>query len=178
MSRILDLESYRDKVVEAKAFGPWQKRFGESYGTATRLADLSDDTLYFLAKPGEEAAAAFYELIMGVLGLGKGAKFYYLGETDQLAVVDRHLFLADQVRFELMRRLGWLTSFPGESRTLLQVVLNYDTVKAEIREQSATLSESHPDYAAYNELSPADKQVFLRRRLLKALEAFRVKPAN
>ena len=178
MSRILDLDSYRDKVVEAKAFGPWQKRFGESYGTGTRVSDLSDTTLYFLAKPGEEAAAAFYELIMGILDLGKGAKFYYLGETDQLAVVDRHLFLADQVRFELMRRLGWLTGFPGESRTLLQVVRDYDTVKAEVREQSAALSESHPEFAAYNELSTADRQVFLRRRLLKALEAFGVKLAN
>jgi hypothetical protein len=178
MSRILDLDSYRDKVVEERAFGPWQKRFNESYHTATRAADLSDTTLYFLATPGEESAAAFYELIMGALDLGKGTKFYYLGEDDQLAVVDRHLFMADQVRLDLMRRLEWLTAFPGESLSLFQMVKDYETAKAETRENSATLAPSHPELAEYEKLSIADRQVFLRRRLLKALEAFRLQIAD
>lgn len=174
MSQILDLGSYRDKVAEERAFGPWQKRFGESYGTASTVADLSDTTLLFLAGPGEEAAAAFYEFIMGVLELGKGAKFYYLEQRDQLAVVDRHLLLADQVRFELMRRLGWLDRFPGEAETLLRMVTDYSAVKAEIKGRSADLSGSHPELETYNALSIAERQVFLRRRLLKALEAFRM----
>jgi hypothetical protein len=175
MSRILDLGAYRDRVAEEKAFGPWQKRFGESYGAETRVADLSDTTLFFLAKPGEEAAEAFYELIMGALNLGKAARFYYLDKTDQLVVVDRHLFLADQLRLELMHRLDWLAEFPGEGFTLLSMVKDFTRTKSEMKERSASLAESHPDYPEYKKLSISDRQIFLRRRLLNALQEFRTR---
>jgi len=178
MSELLDLTAYRSKVVEQRAFGSWRKRFGESYGAETRLADLSDRTLYFLAKPGEETAFAYYELIMGILGLGEAPKFYYLDEKDQLRVMDVHLFLADQVRFELMRRLGWLTSLPGENVTLLEMVQAFETTQAEARQKPAALSNTHPEYNAYNKLINAEKQVFIRRRLLKALEEFRARLAT
>jgi hypothetical protein len=178
MSQVLDLTAYRSKQVEERAFGAWRKRFGESYLAETKVADLSDGTLYFLAKPGEETAVAYYELVMGILDLGKAPKFYYLDEVQQLRVVDIHLFLADQVRFELMRRLGWLSSFPGEEYTLLEMVQAFDSTKAEVRKGPIALSPSHPDYAIFDKLTIEDKQVFVRRKLLKALEAFRAKIAE
>jgi hypothetical protein len=172
MSQLLDFTAYRSKVVEQRAFVSWQKRFGESYGAETRLNDLSDRTLYFLAKPGEKTALAYYELIMGILGMGEGPKFYYLENKDQLMVMDVHLFLIDQVRFELMRRLGWLTSFPGENYTLLEMVQAFKTIKAEVGRKPVTLSRSHPEHNAYNKLTNADKQVFIRRKIVKAIEEF------
>jgi len=178
MTQVLDLTAYRNERVEERAFGGWRKRFGESYGAETRVADLSDHTLYFLAKPGEETAVAYYELIMGILDLGKALKFYYLDEGQQLRVVDIHLFLADQVRFELMRRLGWLTSFPGEKYTLLEIVHAFDTTKAKVRKEPVALPTSHPDYNVFDKLTIEDKQVFVRRKLLKALEAFRARLAK
>ena len=78
MPKLVDLHDYRTKVVEQKVFGPWQKRFGETYHLETRLSDLSDRTLYFLAQPGEKSAIAYYEMIMGVLDLGPATKFNYL----------------------------------------------------------------------------------------------------
>jgi hypothetical protein len=86
--------------------------------------------------------------------------------------MDVHLFLIDQVRFELIRRLGWLISFPCENHTLLEVVHAFETTKAEARQEPAALSESHPEYNAYNKLVDAEKQVFIRRKFLKALEEF------
>ncbi|MBW2018690.1 MAG: hypothetical protein JRI58_01520 [Deltaproteobacteria bacterium] len=172
MAQLLDLTAYRTKVIEQKAFGAWRKRFNESYGANTKVADLSDKSLYFLAKPGEETAVAFYELIMGILGLGKAVKFYYLDDKNQMMVMDIHLFLADQVRFELMRRLGWLTSFPGENYTLLEMVQDFAKIKAKSKQKPPVLSESHPEYNAYDKLTRADKQVFIRRKLGKALEEF------
>lgn len=173
MSEVLDLTAYRSKLVEERAFGAWRKRFGESYGAETKVSDFSDSTLYFLAKPGEETAVAYYELIMGILGLGKAPKFYYLDEVQQLRVVDIHLLLADQVRFELMRRLGWLTGFPGQKHTLLEIVQTFDKTKAEVRKEPIALSPSHPDYGVFDKLTIEDKQIFVRRKLLKALETFR-----
>ncbi len=178
MSRLLDLTAYRSKVVEQRAFGPWRKRFGESYGAETKLADFSDRTLYFLARPGEKTALAHYELIMGVLGMGEAPKFYYLDEKDQLRVMDVHLVLIDQVRFELMRRLGWITTFPGENYGLLDMVQSFETIKAEARRKPVELSRSQPEYEAYNKLTNADKQVFIRRKIVKALEDFRARLAT
>ncbi len=66
MTNVVDILAYRAKAVEQRAFGPWEKRFGESYHINTKLSDLSDTALHFLAQPGENSAVAFYELIMGI----------------------------------------------------------------------------------------------------------------
>ncbi|MDH4010686.1 MAG: hypothetical protein OEU55_08220, partial [Desulfobacterales bacterium] len=99
MTKVVDLHHYRTKVIEQRAFGPWQKRFGETYDANTCLSDLSDKTLYFLAQPGEDSSMAYYEMIMGVLDFGPATKFNYLASEQQMRVVDIHLFLADQMRF-------------------------------------------------------------------------------
>jgi hypothetical protein len=175
MTKLLDLTAYRNRVVEKRAFGPWSKRFGESYSTDTKLADLSDRTLYSLAKPGEETALAYYELVMGVLGLGEAPRFYYLGDKEQLMVMDIHLFVADQVRLELMRRLGWISDFPGKDYALVEMVQAFKAAKEEARQKPAAISKSHPEYNAYNKLIKAEKQIFIRRKFLKALEEFRAR---
>lgn len=173
MDKIVNLQAYRTKAVVQRGFGPWHKRFGESYGEKTGLSDLSERTLYLLSLPGENSTVAFYELIMGILSLGGAPKFYHLDKGEQMMVMDIHLFLADQVRFEMMRRLGWLDSFACEGHSLLEMVQAFDKVKAQCQDKPPELAESHPDYDAYSELTSGDKQAFIRRMLRKALETFK-----
>ena len=123
--------------------------------------------------PGEKHAVAYYELIMGVLGLGGGLKFYYLNKKEQVMIMDIHLFLADQIRFEMMRRLGWLNSFPCDNFTLLKMVEDFDKVKNQTKDRHPELAKSHPDYDAYNKLTRMDKNVFIRKMFREALEVFR-----
>jgi hypothetical protein len=78
MANVVNFHAYRTKVVEKRTFGPWRKRFGESFSQITGLTDLSSKTLYFLAYPGEENTVALYEFIMGALDFGTATKFYYL----------------------------------------------------------------------------------------------------
>jgi hypothetical protein len=169
MTKVVDLQTYRTKSVEQRGFGPWQKRFGETFGSATRLADLSNSTLYYLAQPGELSSVAYYEVIMGILDLGPATKFYYLANSDQMLVVDLHLFLADQVRFEMMRRLKWITGFEGLKYSILEMVQGFNRVKEKCRENPPQLAGSNADY---HQLTPGDKEVFIRRMLPEALEAF------
>jgi hypothetical protein len=173
MTKIVNLQSYRNKALEQRSFGPWQKRFGETYGIRTMLSDLSEKTLYYLALPGDNSSNAFYEFIMGVLDLGPASKFHYLENKDQLLVVDIHLFLADQVRFELMRRLGWLQRFSTENNTLLETVQKSEKLKAMSKEAPPVLAETHPEYNDYQKLTRGDKEVFIRRLLQEALEVFK-----
>ena len=173
MTKIVDLRTYRTKTAEQRGFGPWLKRFGESYNKKTRLSDLSAQSLYFLAQPGENSAVAYYELIMGVLGLGEAIKFYYLDQKEQMMIMDIHLFLADQIRFEMMHRLGWLDNFPCSNFALLEIVQDFNQVKIKCKDKHLELAKSHPDYNAYRKLTRGDKDVFIRRMLRNALEVFK-----
>ena len=136
MAKVVDLKTYRLQAQEKRGFGPWQKRFLESYGSRTRLSDISDETLYFLSQPGENSSHAYYELIMGILDLGPAVKFHYLNNRDQMRVVDIHLFLADQFRFEMIRRLDWILSFAGSNYSLFEMVEEFDTIKNKCKQRA------------------------------------------
>jgi hypothetical protein len=173
MTKIVDLQTYRTRALELRGFGPWQKRFGESFDSTTRMIDLSDQTLYYLAQPGESSSVAYYEFIMGVLDLGAAPKFHYLGNSDQMLVVDIHLFLADQTRFEMMQRLKWIGTFEGGKYSLLSMVQEFEKIRTKCREHPPALADSNPEYSTYTQLTPGDKEVFIRRMLQEALEAFK-----
>jgi hypothetical protein len=173
MTKIVDLQTYRITAIEKRGFGPWQKRFAETFDSKTRIVDLSDQTLYFLAQPGEPSSVAYYEVIMGILNLGPAAKFHYLANRDQMLVVDLHLFLADQVRFEMMRRLGWIMDFEGLKYSILELVQKFDGAKEACRINPPVLSALNPDFAEYTRLTFGDKEVFIRRMLSQALDAFK-----
>jgi hypothetical protein len=175
MAKIVDLQSYRKRALAEKSFGAWEKRFQEAYDAQTCLADLSDRTLFSLAQPGEESSFAFYELIMGVLDLGSASKFYYLDKGEQLMVVDIHLFLADQVRFEMMYRLQWIDSYPTQHHRLVEMVRDARELKIQIRGNPPSLADSHPDYAHFMSLAALDRESFIRRMLPKALEEFKLR---
>jgi len=175
MAKIVYLQSYRSKMVAQRVFGPWRQRFEEDFHAETRLPEISDETLLFLARPGDESAFAYYEIIMATLDFGSASHFYYLDKGEQLMVVDVHLFLADQVRFELMMRLQWLEDYFCRRISLLELIQSVQSLKSRARSNPPRLSESYPEYGEYEELTPPDKEAFVRRLLPKALEAFQEK---
>lgn len=175
MTKVVDLKSYRIRAQELKSFGAWQKRFSESYNSRTCLADISDKTLYYVSQPGENSSYAFYELIMGTLDLGPPLEFHYLDNRDQMRVVDIHLFLADQFRFEMMRRLDWILGFEGSNYSLMEMIQQFDVIKNKCRDRPPELVETRPNYAEYSQLTTGDKEVFIRRMLQEALDAFKEK---
>lgn len=175
MTKIVDLKSFRDRSLEQKSFGAWCRRFGETFGVATRVCDLSDRTIFSLAQPGESSSLAFYEFIMGALDLGPGAKFYYLANEEQMRVVDIHLLLADQVRFEMMHRLGWLREFRGRELGLIEMVRAFDAAKQHARAVPPQLNTTHPAFAEFSRLTAGDKEVFVRRMLREAIDAFKTR---
>ncbi|MFY9942220.1 MAG: hypothetical protein WAK57_08610 [Desulfobacterales bacterium] len=172
MAEIVDLADYRSRLLAQKAFGTWSKRFNETFGETTRLNDLSDTCLYALALPGEQGNTAYYELIMGVLELGAASLFPYLDGADKMQVVDIHLFLADQVRYEMMRRLGWLSAYPAQGFGLIEMVREFGRVKSGVGGQAPQLAPSHPEYGHYQGLHRREKETFVRRKLPDALATF------
>ncbi len=173
MAKIVDLQSYRTRAVAERVFGPWKKRFQDAFSERTGLADLDNQTLFRLAQPGDESTLAFYELVMSALKIGEAAKFYYLDKSEQLRVVDIHLFLADQVRFELMKRLGWLVDFVCRQHSLLELIHESERLKLKAMNNPPELMNTHPEYDYFKELPAREKDSFIRRLLPKALESFK-----
>ena len=112
---------------------------------------------------------------MGILDMGDPNRFYYLEKGQQLLVVDTHLFIADQVRFEMMKRLGWVADYCCQQNSLLEMVQKVDELKMQCRGNPPHLARTHQRYGEYSELPQTEKEAFIRRLLPKALEAFQDK---
>lgn len=172
MAQIVSLNAYREQSAVDAGLRSWRRRFKEDFDARTRLNDLSPFTLCRLAEPTETSTSLFYDLIIGFLGHGGKGGFDALDRREQMLVVDIHLFLADQVRFEMMRRLGWLSRFGATHYPLFDMVRRFDDIQVVCRQDPPQLSPLHPRYAEYSRLIDRDRQVFIRRMLPSALEKF------
>lgn len=180
MAEVIDLERFRRKLAADQGFRTWLARFKEQFGPDTRLPDLSPQTLLFLATPGEDHLYVYFDLVMGARRLGGSARFRLddLDNATKLKIMDVAFALVDRVRFEVMRRLGWVEATPGADAPIIALV-----EQAWIREEAFTreiprLSPRHPEYAAYLRLPPLDQAVFIRRLIPRAVAAFRTRVAG
>ncbi len=90
-----------------------------------------------------------------------------------MRVVDIHLFLADQMRFEMMRRLEWLEALPCQNFTMVSMIQTYEQMRNRCKDNPARgwhrpIRAMRPTRS----LSPRDKEVFIRQLLREALEEF------
>ncbi len=175
MAEIINLSRFRSKIAADQGFRSWLARFQEQFGPDTRLRDLSPSTLLYLATPGEENLFVFFDLVMGAQGLGGSLRFR-LDDLDndlKMKIMDTAFALVDRVRFELMRRLGWVAALEEAEPPIIELVRQAWRMGAEFGQESATLSPEHPDYPAYARLKAMDRMVFLRRLIPRAVSSFR-----
>jgi hypothetical protein len=172
MAVILELQEQRRRLAAKRGFDSWTRRFSESLDEKTCLKDLNDGILRTLIQSEEDSSLLLYGLIMGFLGLGKGANFYDLESRPRLEVIDTALFLLDQLRFEVMRRLDWVESSPVCCVPLLDLVQQFSTVYSGMKNQAPELLHSHPRYPEYVEAFEGDRSVFVRKLIPDAIQAF------
>ncbi|MEJ5330039.1 MAG: hypothetical protein WHT07_07790 [Desulfobaccales bacterium] len=175
MAELVDLERFRRKLMADKGFSSWLKRFQEQFGPETRLQDLSPATLLYLASPGEDNLYALFDLVMGAMGLGGSVRFRLddLEAGTKLRIMDTAFALVDRLRFEVMRRLGWVAALPEEDTPLIALVQEAWRRGDDFARSLPELSPSHPDFPAYAKLTHLDRRVFLRRLIPKAVAAYR-----
>jgi hypothetical protein len=174
MAEVIDLERFRSRVAADQGFHTWLARFKEQFGPETRLQDLSPSTLLYLASPGEENLYVFFDLVMGAQGLGDSVRFRLddLEYDAKLKIMDTAFALVDRVRFELMRRLGWVEEVPGGENSIIQLVQQAWRRETDFAREVPRLCRDHPDYGAYAPLNPMDQAVFIRRLIPQAVAAF------
>lgn len=178
MSKILNLEKEKRSLAAKRGFHSWLDRFAEPLDESIGLQDLSDSTLCTLIQPGSDSSMIIYEFIMGVKGLGKGPRFHFLENQHKMAIMDITLFLLDQLRFEAMRRLGWIDAYPTMTTPLVDMVVQFDSRFAADRHQTPSLSPTHPRYEEYRDTFEGDRASFIRRLIPEALQAFETRVQN
>ncbi|MBM4288467.1 MAG: hypothetical protein FJ135_10045 [Deltaproteobacteria bacterium] len=176
MGEVIELEAFRRKLAADQGFRTWLSRFREQFGPQTRLGDLSDRTLLFLATPGEENLFVIFDLVMGARGWGTSTRFILddllNGPTKQL-ILDLSLRLLDYFRFEVLGRLGWVASFPESAQPLLALLEAVAAAPGHQATPAPALMPDHPAYADYAALIPSERHVFIRRLIPAALADFR-----
>lgn len=176
MADVLDMRQQRQRLAASRGFAMWARRFPASYDHTTSVADLSDTVLRALMEGGDDASLLLHELIMGVMKLGKGVHFDSLESPVKLEVIDKALFLLDQLRFEVMRRLNWVRPSSFAAVPMVELIENFTTTYASMKNHTPQLLEHHPRYSEYQKLFEADRAVFIRRLVPDALEAFAEEP--
>jgi hypothetical protein len=172
MTKVVDITRFKERQVADRSFHSWRREFGEAFHAHTKITDLSDEALAVLIKSGVKTQALLYDLIMGVLGLGRGAKFFYLNGESKMKVLDISIFLMDQIRFECMRRLGWLTGFAAERYPLLALVERYPQIRDTFSPPFPTALQAIPRYDEYQLLPASEREVFIRKQIPLAIDTF------
>ncbi|HDM77106.1 MAG TPA: hypothetical protein ENG51_11665 [Deltaproteobacteria bacterium] len=172
MADVIFLDRFKRESVATKALEYWNKRFPEKLGVDTRFSDLTDSTLAFLIQSREESSWATYELIMAMKNLGGKARFFFMEDKEKIVIIELGMFLLDQFRFECLKRLGWIESYPAEEYPILELIDNYDVLSGKIRNTNPLLSRNHPQYEEFERATKLDKEVIIRRLFPEALKVF------
>ena len=169
MTGVIDLREARLGIKVKKGYRNWISQFREDFQYSTRLADISKKTLIFLAQGKEKNSFYLYDLIMNLMDLGSGFEFNELHTKEKMAVIEQYLFLLDRIRFEYMKRLGWLEIYPGQEFTLVELVIGFDRLAPGLQANSPDLSRDHPDYNRFCGMNPFEKEEFIRKLVPEAL---------
>lgn len=170
MSEVIDIEEGRFQVAVRKGFRNWNSRFAEKFDEYTKISEMSFETISFLAQGKEKAPFYIYDLIMNIREMGSGFDFYELSPNRKMAVIDQYLFLLDRFRFECMKRLGWIRSYPGEDSPLAELIVHFERLGPELQSTAPVLSEDYPGYSRYREMNLLDKEAFIRKLIPRALK--------
>jgi hypothetical protein len=179
VAEIIDLERFRSKIAADQGFRSWLARFQEQFGPETRLEDLSPSTILYLASPGEENLFVFFDLVMGAQGLGGSVRFRLddLDNDTKMKIMDTAFALVDRVRFEVMRRLGWVEAVPEADVPIIDLLRRAWRLGGKFGQVAPVLAPDHPDYPAYIRLNPMDRAVMVRKLIPRAVAQFRARVA-
>jgi len=170
MSQVIDLNESRLHAAAKRGFRNWKAHFKETFGLKTQLSEISLKTLSFLAQGRDKGTFYLYDLIMNIKGLGSGFEFDELSPKKKMSVIDLYLFLLDRIRFECMKRIGLLETYPGEGIPLVELIVNFNTLAPGLQAEIPVLTPDHPGYKEYSEMNTFDKEVFIRKLIPKVLE--------
>ncbi|MEW5912625.1 MAG: hypothetical protein AB1814_08720 [Thermodesulfobacteriota bacterium] len=173
MGRVVSLAQARAQKMAAASFGRWPQRVDHRPRPSDRLSDLPSHVLDALAQLKHQATLALYDVVLGVRGWGPGERFYYLEARPKLEALDAFLFLADQVRWDLMHRLGWLAEGPAQKYPILELARRNREIQAQFGPEPPRLTEDYPGFERVRRRLKMEPEAVVRSLIPQALAAFK-----
>jgi hypothetical protein len=170
VTEVVEIQKARLGMAVRKGYRNWKSQFKENFGLETHLSDLSTKTLVSLAHGKEKSTFYLLDLIMNLQNLGSGFEFSELDPKEKMAVLDRYLFLLDRIRFEFMKRLGWLDTYPGEEITVVDLILRFEQLAPRLQADTPTLSRDHAAYDDFCRMNTFGREELVRKLIPKALK--------
>ncbi len=177
MAQIISLEFLKKHKAAKRGFREWQRRFKTMpiLDEHSLWSDLPDELILFLAEDDEGGRQIIHDFLMGGLGLGNGYEFESLPSEKLIPLLDVYFILIDLVRFECMRRLGWIYEIPLADKPIIELLLDYKQGSLPPLTEIPELTTSHPDYPEYAQLNEMEKGTFARRTIPTAVTQFAAK---
>ena len=170
MTEVLQIEKARLELATRRGFRNWKSEFREDFSGSTRLSDISERTLCQLALGKDKSTFYLFDLIMNLRNLKSGFEFSGLGPQDKMSVMDQYLFLLDRIRFEYMKRAGWLEAYPGEELPVVDLVVQYEQLGQRLQRATPLLSRNHAAYPEFRKMNAFEREEFIRKLIPKALK--------
>ena len=174
MPQVIDFEKSRLWLTAKRGFRNWNSRFQEHFDLETRLSDVSLGVLSFLAQGKDQGTFYLYDLIMSLKNFGSGFEFNEMDPTRKMLIIDHYLFLLDRTRFECMKRLNWLESYPGQHLSLVDLVMKFEKLGLSLQTKIPQLSRKHPAYAEFSTLIPYDRESFIRKMIPALMKEIKI----
>ena len=175
MTQVISLEEGKAQLLTKKAFRNWKSRFKEDFTPETCLGHISLETLSFLAQGKDKSTFYLYDLIMGLNHLGSGFEFNEMSPKNKMRVIDQYLFLLDRIRYEGMKRLGWLADYPGEEIPLVELITRFEILAPNLQAQIPMMSRNYAGSKEFFSVSTYEKEGVVRKlipRLMEELQQF------
>jgi hypothetical protein len=112
-------------------------------------------------------------VVLGVRGWGAGERFSYLEAKPKVEALDAFLFLADQVRFDLMRRLGWVRGVAAEAYPIVDLAMRPLEIQAEFSPLVPELTRAYGRYHDLERRLAIEPAAVVRSLIPEALLVFR-----
>ena len=173
MTQVISLEKGKTRISAKKAFRNWKSRFKEDFTPETCLGHISLETLSFLAQGMEKSTFYLYDLIMSLNRLGSGFEFNELIPVNKMRVIDQYLFLLDRIRYEGMKRLDWLTHYPGEDIPMVEMVTRFEILAPNLQAQIPIMNPGFEGSKEFFAVTTFEKEGAVRKlipRLLQVLQ--------
>ncbi len=170
MTEVISLEKGKAQLLAKKAFRNWRSRFHEDFNPDTCLCHISMESLSFLAQGKEKGTFYLYDLIMGLHQLGSGFEFNELSPRNKMRVIDQYLFLLDRIRYECMKRLGWLVRYPGEDIPLVEMITRFQDLAPNLQAQIPAMNPDYKGFDEYFSVTPYEREGVIRKMIPKLMK--------
>lgn len=173
MGEVVRLDQARWQRLARGGYARWQSLVGWRPAPESRLADAPDAALARLAELGPQATMALNDLVGAALGLGAAEDMEKLPPAEKMEALDAYLFLVDQVRFEMMRRLGWVEGLAADKHSLAELAVDHADIKAREQQRPPMLKPSHHRYTELQSRLEREPEAAIRSLIPEALTLFR-----